>query len=225
LVQRVGRAIGDDLFSFEQTDLVVEADESLYERLDQDDLAGSAAALNWREEAWRDPWVFFDDRDGLWHMLVTARNHGGNTMNRGTVGHATSTNLSDWSVQPALTGPTGFAQLEVFQIVKVDDRYVVVFCVGGPDIDPQSGRAQISATYSAPADSPTGPFHFDRSEIIDDGTHYAGRVVLDTDGVYKLLGFENGAQGFTGSIGDPLPLVLTDRGTFSAVSATASLAR
>jgi hypothetical protein len=96
---------------------------------------------------------------------------------------------------------------------------VVVFCAGGPDIDPASGRPQISATFSAPADSPTGPFYFDQSEIIDDGTHYAGRVVLDTDGVYKLLGFENGADGFTGSIGDPVRLELTERGTFGAVSA------
>ncbi len=225
LVQRVGRAIGDDLFSFTQTDLVVEADESLYERLDQNDFAASAAALSWREEAWRDPWVFFDQRDGLWHMLVTARLKGFDTMNRGTVGHATSTDLNSWTIQPALTGPTGFAQLEVFQIVEVDERFVVIFCAGGPDIDAASGRPQISATYSAPADSPTGPFYFDESEIIDDGTHYAGRVVLDTDGVYKLLGFEiAGTQGFTGSIGDPVALELTERGTFKTVSADKSVA-
>ena len=221
LIQRIGRAIGKDLFSFEQTDLVVEADAGLYERLDPKDLAGSAAALDWREEAWRDPWVFFDDRDGLWHMLATARLKGHDTINRGTVGHATSTDLESWIVQPALTGPTGFAQLEVFQIIKVEDRYVVVFCAGGSEIDPLSGIPQVSGTYSAPADSPTGPFHFDKSEIIDDGSHYAGRVVLDTDGVYKLLGFEiGGEEGFTGSIGDPVALELNSRGTFSAVNTT-----
>lgn len=218
LIQRVGRATGETLFDFAQKDFVLEADGNFYERLDQNDLAGSAEALDWKEEGWRDPWVFFDERDNLWHMLVTARLIGGKTLNRGTVGHAVSSDLENWSIRAPLSGPTGFAQLEVFQIVEVAEKYVVVFCAGAADIDPASGRAQVCATYSAPCDSPTGPFHFDQAEIIDDGKHYAGRVLKDTDGVFKLLGFENGGPaGFTGIISDPLPLALTPAGVFKTI--------
>jgi beta-fructofuranosidase len=218
LIQRVGRATGETLFEFTQKDFVLEADADKYERLDQNDLEGSAKTLEWKEEGWRDPWVFFDERDNLWHMLVTARLKGGKSLNRGTVGHAVSSDLEMWSIKEPLAGPTGFAQLEVFQIVKVEDKYVVVFCAAAADIDPDSGRAQVSATYSAPCDSPTGPFYFDRAEIIDDGKHYAGRVVQDTDGVFKLLGFENGGpEGFTGIISDPLPLTLNSAGVFKTI--------
>ena len=34
-----------------------------------------------------DPWVFRSDRDGLWHMLVTARAATGTEPDRGVLGH------------------------------------------------------------------------------------------------------------------------------------------
>jgi len=218
LIQRVGRAVGKDLFSFQQTGLVVEADATLYERLDQNDLEASQIALEWREEAWRDPWVFFDERDGLWHMLVTARLKYGLSKNRGTVGHATSPDLENWTVQPALTGETSFAHLEVFQILKTPHGYVVVFCTSAADVDSDCDIPKVTGTFSAPADSPTGPFHFDKSELIDDGNYYAGRIVTLADGTYMFLGFENGLEhGFTGAIGDPRKVALTERRTFKVV--------
>lgn len=217
-IQRVGRVVGSDPYAFDQTTLVSEADARFYERLDPNDIAASKLANEWKEEAWRDPWVFFDERDGLWHMLVTARLKTGPSKNRGTIGHATSIDLEAWKAQPPLTGNTPFAHLEVFQVVQAPDGWILVFCTGAGDIDPASGIPQVTGTYSAPADSATGPFHLDHAELIDDGTHYAGRVVLDADGQFKLLGFQNGGEvGFTGIIGDPVPLRITERGTFKMI--------
>lgn len=217
-IQRIGRVVGTDPFSFKQTELMLEADSRFYERLDPTSIEASKLANGWKEEAWRDPWVFYDDRDGLWHMLVTARAKSGPSKNRGAIGHATSADLANWEVQPPLADGSQFGHMEVFQVVETPAGWILVFCTGANDIDPESGLAPITGTYSAPADSPTGPFHLDRAELMDDGTHYAGRVVLDTDGEYKLLGFQNGGDaGFTGVIGDPLPLRVSERGTFRAI--------
>jgi beta-fructofuranosidase len=151
-------------------------------------------------------------------MLVTARLKTGLSKNRGTVGHATSTDLKNWQVQPPLTGETSFSHLEVFQIIETKVGYTIVFCTSAADIDSNSGIPRITGTFSAPADSPTGPFHFDKSELIDEGNYYAGRIVTESDGTYHFLGFENGPdQGFTGRIGDPRKVELTDRGTFKVI--------
>lgn len=217
-IQRVGRVVGSDPFSFQKTGLALEADHEFYERLDPLAIEASKNSNGWKEEAWRDPWVFFDQRDGLWHMLVTARLKVGESKNRGTVGHAISSDLENWTAQPPLTGLTPFAHMEVFQIVETPTGWILVFCTGAGDIDPVSGIAPITGTYSAPADSPTGPFRLDKAALIDDGTHYAGRVILDSDGVYKLLGFENGGdRGFTGIISDPVPLRIAEEGIFKAI--------
>ncbi len=99
--------------------VVVAADPRWYETL---------AAGTWHEEAWRDPWVFADpDGDG-WHMLVTARAVDGPGRDRGVVGHAWSPDLVRWEVRPPRSTPgTGFAHLEVPQVVEVDGRWALVF--------------------------------------------------------------------------------------------------
>jgi beta-fructofuranosidase len=217
-IQRIGRAVGSDPFSFEKTDLVLEADESLYERLDKNAIEQSKATNQWKEEAWRDPWVFFDARDSLWHMLITARLKTGASKNRGTVGHAVSADLENWKVLSPLTENTPFAHMEVFQVIETKAGWVLVFSTGAGDIDPESGIPAVTGTYSAPADSPTGPFHLNNAELVDDGTHYAGRVIADSEGRLVLLGFQNGGEfGFTGVIGDPVPLLVTERGTIKKI--------
>jgi beta-fructofuranosidase len=67
---------------------------------------------SWREEAWRDPWVFRDPGGDGWHMLVTARVRHGPPLSRGVIGHARSADLERWEVGPPLTEPAGFGQME-----------------------------------------------------------------------------------------------------------------
>ena len=95
----------------------------------------------WPEEAWRDPWV---ERDGdRWVMYLTARaNHGAND-DRGVIGYAVSEDLETWHAQPPLSEPgSGFAHLEVPQIVEIDGRWVLALLVPhvGPVTRSQSGR-------------------------------------------------------------------------------------
>ena len=207
-IQRVGHAVSTDLTRWERVGdgLVCGADHRWYE----EDTPGF-----WHDEAWRDPWVFHNEADGLWHMTVTARLREGEALHRATVGHVTSPDLQTWTVQPPLTGQTPFGQMEVTQVECVDGQWVLVFCVGAEHVATDRGLTPRTGTWSAPADGPLGPYHVDRAECIGDGALYAGRIVQDRTGTWNLLGFvHTEADGsFGGYIPDPVPLQLTERGT------------
>jgi beta-fructofuranosidase len=95
-VQRVGLATSRDLMRWERQDLVLEADPRWYRKL------GAGV----RDEAWRDPWVFRDERSGRFHMLLTATAAHGPLETGGVVGHAWSDDLREWRTEPPTPGRT-----------------------------------------------------------------------------------------------------------------------
>lgn len=208
--QRIGQAVSSDLITWRRVsaDPIVGADARWYSVLDRDG-----------DEPFRDPWVIH--HDGRWHMLVTATDRDG----VGCIGHATSDDLESWEVHPPLTSQSGFGQLEVVQPVEVDGRWIVVFSTTAADVH-RAGLPRQTGTWTVPADSPVGPYWFDRAEPIDAEGVYAGRVVAGPDG-WALLGFDNvtEARPFGGVIGDPRLLVATENGTFQPASNTESLSR
>lgn len=200
-VEVITAATSSDLHTWtKDADVIVRADRRWYEVL------GDSP---WPEEAWRDPWVY-RDAWGLWHMLVTARANTGEVSERGVVGHATSDDLTTWTVCPPLTKPgQGFAHLEVFQRVEVEGQTMLVFSAhdavissrrlaeggtSGTWVAPWSDRIDLAAAHNL-----TGP------------EHYSGRIIK-TDSGPVVLGFQMADDGkrFAGGICDPLPLVLAD---------------
>ena len=157
-VQRIGVAHSDDLVTWRQPDgPLLEADPRWYEPLDLD---------SWSEEAWRDPYVFADpDGDG-WHMLITARIPDGNPMGRGVIGHARSPDLEAWDVQPPLSEPAGFGQLEVPQVCVVDDQPVLVFSCLSLHQDPaRLDGPPDGGVYVVPGKTLLGPWDIGRRRI------------------------------------------------------------
>ena len=213
-VQRIGHAVSDDLVTWCRLDLPpVEADPRWYETAE---IAGFSP--------WRDPWVMRDDAADCWRMLVTASTADVVRGARGCVATATSPDLLHWTVEPPLTPPAGIHQFEVPQVVSVDGRWVLVWCMRDVDLGPQEaapgdGGPAITGTWSAPAASPHGPFHVDRAEPIRVPGTYAGRVVRDRAGQPVLLAFaDRAADGsFGGHLIDPVPLTVTPRGTLQPV--------
>lgn len=208
-VQRIGHATSVDLVSWQRVAAspVTCADARWYST------AAEAPAF---DEPWRDPWVFQSETDGLWHMLVTARERAApGRETAGSVGHCTSPDLVNWEVCEPLSEGSGFKQVEVVQVLEVHGRHVIVFCAAAADVIDARIEA-ATGTYSAPADGPLGPFHFARAEPIHALGIYAGRIVPLSDGQPVLLGFVDAAPdgtGFAGTISDPIPLHLTPRGT------------
>ena len=120
LVQRIGLAASDDLvhWSKDPANPVLEADPRWYELLGQG---------RYPHQAWRDPWLFRDGRDGLVHVLLTARSRRGAPDGAGVLGHAYSKDLVNWEVLPPLTEPGDFAQLEVPQLVQFNGSHTILF--------------------------------------------------------------------------------------------------
>lgn len=196
-VQRIGRADSRDLVTWTRLGdgLLVEADP------------------RWYAGAWRDPYVFRDPGGRDWHMLVTARGPGG-----GVLGHARSADLTTWEVLPPLTEPAGFVHLEVAHTAAVAGRWVLLFCCRAPELaESRRLRTPRAGMWSAPAESPLGPFALDRATPLEDPSLYAAHLIHRAGGEPALLGFTHPEDGepFPGEIGPPVPVRLTEHGTLS----------
>ena len=203
-IQSVGAAVSDDLITWSKvsTEALVRADERWYELLDKS---------IWHDQAWRDPWVF--KRDGVWHMLITARSNHGDPRTRGVLGHAVSQDMLHWSVQPPLSEPgQDFGQLEVFQYEIVDGVPILLFCCGWRELstERQAQMGQQDASYSVAINEDFSNIDFSKAKPFMANPVYAARLVQAKDGGWFLIGFENMVQGeFIGRLSDPIPVTAT----------------
>jgi len=211
-IQTVGAATSKDLMVWDKVSSqpLVQADPTWYEQLSPD---------IWHDQAWRDPWVFkgstvvgFEGQD-LWHMLVTARSKTGDPKTRGVMGHATSTNLLNWTVQPPLSEPgQGFGQLEVFQFEIIDGVPIVLFCCGWRELSPerQAAFGKRDASYSVSVNADLTGIDFNRAKAFEENLVYAARLIQGRDGGWNLIGFVNEVNGeFVGELSDPIPVTAT----------------
>lgn len=195
-VQAIGHATSQDLITWDRV-----SDEAILRADSQYGLLGNTTDGC---EHFRDPWVF--ELDGTWHMTITATTPDG----WGTVAHATSDDLYEWTLNAPCIHESKLRQLEVTELVQVDGQWQLIFCMTAPDVL-RPGAPSGFGTYSAPAQSPIGPFDLDNLSLF--GEHvYAGRVVKFND-EWLLLGFAGtGAEeDFSGVIIDPIPVEISAR--------------
>ncbi|WP_345763043.1 family 43 glycosylhydrolase [Diaminobutyricibacter sp. McL0608] len=199
-VETIGFATSVDLHTWVKAPgPTTSADPEWYETL---------GTSSWPEEAWRDPWVFADSDGEGWHMLITARSNNGPNDERGVVGHATSTDLVSWKVQPPLSASgAGFAHIEVPQIATIDGRDFLLFsCDTAALSDERKRRGERGGIWAAEAISVTGPFSIESARLIASESLYSGRIIRNRLGDWVLLAFENtsGDGEFFGRVGDPI---------------------
>ncbi len=208
VIQRIGLAVSDDLVHWEKhpANPVLEADPRWYELLD---------LARWRDLSWRDPWVFRDPADGSFHALITARSPVGRADGAGVVAHACSSDLVDWELLPPLTAHGEFAQVEVPQLVRVNDRYELLVSCLAEDHSRQRleriGAPGRTGTFAFTAEDLFGPYSPPDGPLAAPdgplGTLYAGKLIdTDTDG-WRFMAFRGGSDGdFLGELTDPLPV-------------------
>ena len=204
LVQRIGVAESDDLLTWRRRSPgpVTEADPRWYEKLESDE---------WFDEAWRDPWVFRGD-DALWHMLVTARSSSGDPAARAVIGHAVSKDLNAWEMQPPLTDPAGWGQMEVPQTVVVDGMPFLLFCCWDEHQIETRRKNATGGMWYVPGESLLGPWDMDAAGTLAHPSLYAARLVERKLDDWVILGFSDRVDGaFCGEILDPIPVVRDGR--------------
>ncbi len=205
-IQAIGAATSTDLYTWTKVSNrpLVEADPTWYELLDRS---------IWHDQAWRDPWVFrFEGENTPWHMLITARSKVGEPRTRGVLGHATSTDLRNWKVQPPLSDPDqGFGQQEVFQFAIVDGVPILLFCCGWRELsaERQAQMGQRDASYSLVVSPDLTEIDFNQAKPFMNPMVYAARLIQGHDGWY-LIGFRNLEDGqFIGELCDAVPVTAT----------------
>ncbi len=196
-VETVGVATSTDLHTWVKSPgPIVTADPEWYETL---------AAGTWREEAWRDPWVYRVGDE--WRMLITARSAEGDPLDRGVIGLATSPDLETWTVRPPVSTPgAGFMHVEVPQVVELGGDSILLFSCDSPHL--AGARAgEPGGIWSVDRDA-AGGYPIERATRLVDERYYSGRVVRDRAGAPVLLAFENVDEGggFVGRLSDPMPI-------------------
>jgi beta-fructofuranosidase len=207
LIQRVGLATSRDLVTWDKysNDSLIEADPRWYETLNLSE---------WRDESWRDPFVFRLD-DGMYHALICARANDGPADGRGVIAHAQSVNLLDWEVLPPVLTPGDFSQMEVPQVCEIGGRYYLLFCTSKADFSAarltRIGQLAVTGTHYLAADQPLGPYRYLSDEFLAGdtlGSLYAGKLIPDATGQWLFVAFRNLTENgsFVGEIIDPLPV-------------------
>lgn len=201
-VQRIGVSTSADLTVWERSaDLLLEADERWYRRR-----PGAGP-----DEHWRDPWVVRGE-DRSWHMYVTAQTPG--EAGHGVVGHATSSDLREWTVGPPLSAPTGrFDQLEVISVTQVDGRWALMFSCLGPEMPMAAPGA--GGIWTVAVDGPGSTVDVSAAVRLTTEDLYVGKLVPLREGGIRFLAFENrGEDGlFAGGVIDPCTVAWNRAGT------------
>lgn len=207
-IQRIGVATSDDLEIWRpHRDPLLVADARWYEK---------HADRTHEFEAWRDPWVFADPSGDGWHMLITARAKGSGR-GRGVLGYATSPDLERWTVHPPRSAPdTGFGHLEVPQTATVDGHTVLLFSCLSDEIVRGAVRDEWSCggVWVVGCEALTGPFDISRAQLLTDDRYYAGKLIRDRHGQWRLLAFHHREPdgSFDGRLSDPQPVTLGEDG-------------
>jgi beta-fructofuranosidase len=184
--QRIGMAESDDLGVWRRVGdrPLVEPDPRWYRTLDEDPKAS---------ETWRDPFVFADPGGDGWHMLITARDPEAPRLRDGVLGRACSADLVSWELQPPLTEPAGFGQLEVPQVRCVDGQWLLVFtCHPEEQRREQLERFGPHSTWYVLGASALGPWDIDAARPFEaEPKLFAAPLVRRRDGTWAFVGFRN----------------------------------
>ncbi len=158
-------------------------------------------------------------------MWFTARAKEGAPDGRGVVGTAWSADLVNWRSEPPVTEPGDFGECEVPQYFAAGGRFYLLFSSSARRTSAArlsrlaaTGEAAETGTHYFLSENPRGPWRLGPMPFLAGdalSSLYAGRVAEDPSGRRVFLGFrgDSPADGFVGSISDPIPLAVEADGT------------
>ena len=118
---------------------------------------------------WRDPYVFWNEAEQCWWMLLCAMDNGP-TKRRGCVGLCTSNDLMTWTAQPPLYAPgASMGAYECPDFFCIGDWHYLVF----------SQFTDGFRTVYRTSRSPRGPWDIPASEAFDGRAFYAAKTGFD----------------------------------------------
>lgn len=123
---------------------------------------------------WRDPFIFFDEQDGQYHMILAARKKKGPAQKRGCTVHATSPDLKEWQVQEPLWDPELYFTHECPDLFKLGEWYYLIYSEFSDEFRTRYVRSR----------SLYGPWEAPKDDVFDSRAFYAAKTAYDGETRY-----------------------------------------
>ena len=154
-LQFVAHAVSDDLLHWTKIpEDTFGADESVYEPWD-----------------WRDPFVFYNEEEGCYNMLLAARLTGASEKNGGCVGLCTSDDLVHWEAKQPFFNPESYMTHECPDLFRMGDKWYLVY----------STFSEKFVTHYRCADTIHGPWIAPVEDTFDGRAFYAAKTAMVDD--------------------------------------------
>ena len=149
-LQYVAHAISTDLINWEKfPELTFGADESIYEPFD-----------------WRDPFVFYNEDEKCFDMLLAARLRGASEKNGGCVGLCRSYDLIHWEAKEPFYNPESYMTHECPDLFKLGNKWYLVY----------STFSEKFVTHYRMSDKLSGPWTSPIEDTFDGRAFYAAKT-------------------------------------------------
>jgi beta-fructofuranosidase len=135
---------------------------------------------------WRDPFVFWNEDDRVFWMLITARLRGRPNRRSGCLALATSPDLDNWTMREPLWEPGLFNTHECADLFRMGDWWYLIF----------SEYSDRTVTRYRMSRSLAGPWLAPPDDAVDTRAFYAAKTVSDGDRRY-LCGWNPTRAGET----------------------------
>lgn len=149
-LQYVAHAISTDLINWEKLpELTFGADERIYEPFD-----------------WRDPFVFYNEEEKCFDMLLAARLSGASEKNGGCVGLCRSYDLLHWEAKEPFYNPESYMTHECPDLFKLGNKWYLVY----------STFSEKFVTHYRMSDKLSGPWTSPIEDTFDGRAFYAAKT-------------------------------------------------
>ena len=149
-LQYIAHAISTDLINWEKLpELTFGADERIYEPFD-----------------WRDPFVFYNEEEKCFDMLLAARLRGASEKNGGCVGLCRSYDLLHWEAKEPFYNPESYMTHECPDLFKLGNKWYLVY----------STFSEKFVTHYRMSDKLSGPWTSPIEDTFDGRAFYAAKT-------------------------------------------------
>ena len=124
------------------------------------------ASEGYETSDWRDPFVFLDDRTGVWRMLLAARHRDGAERRRGVIAEMVSSDLASWRPAPPFWDPGRYITMECPEVFQWGEWWYLVY----------SEFSESFSTRYRMAKSPDGPWSVPKRDSVDGRAFYASKT-------------------------------------------------
>lgn len=152
-VQMVMKAISKDLITWDTVEgFLLSSDGQIYEEFD-----------------WRDPFVFWNEEDKCYWMLITTRLKDASPHRGGCIGLCKSSDLVNWSYEQPFYSPNMYITMECSDLFRIGDWWYLVF----------STFSDRFVTHYRVSKSPEGPWQIPEQDTLDGRGCYAIKTATD----------------------------------------------